>query len=51
MGVNFEEVMVNEPETIKYIETKTGQRRVPVIENGKGFVIGFRPEEIKALIS
>ena len=51
MGADFEEVRVNKPEIIKHIETKTGQRRVPVLENGKGFVIGFKPEEIKALIS
>ena len=50
-GVEFEEVMVNDPETIEYIEKKTGQRKVPVIENGKGMVVGFKPEEIKKLIS
>lgn len=50
-GIDFEEVIVNTPELIEHIEKKTGQRKVPVIENGKGFVIGFKPEEIKKLLS
>ena len=51
MGVKFEEVKVNKPEVAKYIEKKTGQRKVPVIENGKKWVVGFKPEKIKGLIS
>ncbi len=51
MGVNFDEVLVDNPETVSYIEKKTGMRRVPVIENGKGFVVGFKPDELKKLIS
>ena len=51
MGVKFEEVKVNKPEIAKHIEKKTGQRKVPVIENGKGFVVGFKPDKIKKLIS
>ena len=50
-GVKFEEIMVNDSKTIEYIEKKTGQRRVPVVENGEGIVVGFKPEEIKKLIS
>ena len=49
-GIEFEEVMVNSPELIQYIEEKTGQRSVPVIENGKGHVVGFKPDEIKKLL-
>ncbi|MBR9683636.1 glutaredoxin family protein [Candidatus Woesearchaeota archaeon] len=51
MGANFEEVMVNSPEIAAYIEKKTGTRKVPVIENGKKVVVGFKPDEIKGLIS
>jgi len=51
MGVDFEEVVVDNSEVIEYIEKKTGQRKVPLIENGKGFVVGFKPDEIKKLIS
>ena len=51
MGVDFEEVLVDNPEIIAYLEKKTGMRRVPVVENGKGFVVGFNPDELKKLIS
>ena len=52
LGVDFEEVLVDQqPEMADYIEQKTGQRRVPLIENGKGHVVGFKPEEIKKLVS
>lgn len=51
LGVDFEEVVVDNPETIAYIEKTTGQRKVPLIENGKGWVVGFKPDEIKKLIS
>jgi len=51
MGVKFEEVKVNKPEIAKHIEKKTGQRKVPVIENGRKWVVGFKPEKIKGLIS
>ena len=51
MGAEFKEVKVNKPEIVKHIEEKTGQRKVPLIENGKGFVVGFEPDKIKKLIS
>ncbi len=51
MNVEFEEIVIKDAETAAYIEKKTGQRKVPVVENGKGFVIGFKPDEIKDLIS
>lgn len=51
MGIDFEEVLVNDPETVEYIEKKTGQRRVPVVENDSGFVVGFKPDELKKIIS
>ena len=52
MGADYEEILVDDDlETADYIEQRTGQRRVPVVENGKGFVVGFNPDEIKKLIS
>ena len=51
LNIEFEEVVVKEAETIEHIEKTTGQRKVPVVENGNGFVVGFKPDEIKNLIS
>lgn len=50
MGADFEEVLVDNPEKAEELAKKTGQRRVPVIEKGKGFVVGFKAEEIKELL-
>ena len=51
MGADFEEVAVDNPKVVKYIEEKMGTRSVPVVENGKGFVVGFKPDKIKRLLS
>lgn len=51
LGVDFEEVVVESPEMAEYIEKKTGMKKVPVVENGKGFVVGFDTEKIKKLVS
>ncbi|MFH1683194.1 MAG: glutaredoxin family protein [Candidatus Woesearchaeota archaeon] len=51
INLDFEEVLVNTPELVEHVVQKTGQKKVPVVENGKGFVIGFKPEEIKKLVS
>ena len=50
MGADFEEVLVDNDEKAAYIEEKTGMRKVPVVENGKGFVVGFKPDKIKKLV-
>jgi len=51
MGADFEEVLVNNPELAEHVEKLTGQRSVPVVEDGKGFVVGFKPDELKKMIS
>jgi len=51
MGADFEEVLVNNPELAEQVEKLTGQRKVPVVENGTGFVVGFKPDELKKMIS
>ena len=51
MGIEFEEVLADDPKVASYIEEKTGMRKVPVVENGKGLVVGFNPEKIKELAS
>jgi len=51
LGTKFEEIMVDSPKLVEYIVNKTGQRRVPVVENDKGFVVGFKPDELKKLVS
>ena len=50
LGVDFKEVVVDSPEVAAYVEKKTGMRKVPVIEKGKSFVVGFKPDKIKELI-
>ena len=50
MGVNFEEVLVDSPEKAQEVEEKTGMRKVPVVENGKGLVVGLKLDEIKKLV-
>tara|TARA_Y100000310_G_scaffold266530_1_gene278064 strand:- start:1014 stop:1172 length:159 start_codon:yes stop_codon:yes gene_type:complete len=51
MGTDFEEIKVNKPELAEHVEKLTGQRSVPVVENSKGFVVGFKPDELKKMIS
>ena len=51
MGANFEEIKVNKPELAEHVENLTGQRSVPVVENGSGYVVGFKPDELKKMIS
>tara|TARA_Y100000310_G_C20599246_1_gene772121 strand:- start:658 stop:885 length:228 start_codon:yes stop_codon:yes gene_type:complete len=51
MGADFEEVKVSNPELAEHIEKMTGQRQVPVVENSSGFVVGFKPDELKKMIS
>lgn len=50
MGIDFEEMLVDSPEKALEIEEKTGMRRVPVVENGKGLVVGLKLDEIKKLV-
>ena len=50
LDIDFYEEIVESPEQIEALEQKTGQRRVPVLENGDGFIIGFDPEKVKALV-
>ena len=48
LNVDFEEVnAAGNQEIIEYIEKKTGQRRVPVIEADDQMIVGFNQEAIK----
>jgi len=51
LGADFEEIKADQPEVVEYIENKTGQRKIPLIENGKGWVVGFKPDQLKNLVS
>ncbi len=47
-GVEFEEVDLSQDRVSAMIVTqRTGQRRVPVIQVGEAFLVGFREGELK----
>jgi glutaredoxin-like YruB-family protein len=51
LNVDFEEInAAGNQEIIEYIEKKTGQRRVPVIEANNQIVVGFNKEKIEQLL-
>jgi glutaredoxin-like protein NrdH len=50
MGVNFKEVLVDNPKIIEKLVKKTGMRKVPVVESKGGIVVGFKPDKIKKLV-
>jgi len=50
MDVKYEEVRVDSPEMVKQMQEKTGFKKTPVVENGKGSVMGFRPDKIEQLV-
>ena len=48
LNIQFEEInAAQDPKIAEYIEKKTGQRRVPVLEAGDQCVVGFDQEAIK----
>ncbi|MFC1800884.1 glutaredoxin family protein [Nanoarchaeota archaeon] len=52
LNVDFEEVnAAGNQEIIEYIEKKTGQRRVPVIEADDQIIIGFDQAAIKKVLN
>ena len=52
LNVDFEEInAAGNQEIIEYIEKKTGQRRVPVIEAGDQIIVGFNQDKIKQIVN
>ncbi|MCK4589421.1 MAG: glutaredoxin family protein [Nanoarchaeota archaeon] len=48
LNIEFEEInAAGNDEVIAYLEKKTGQRRVPVIETEEDIVVGFDQKKIK----
>ena len=48
LNIDFEEVnAAGNQKIIEYLEKKTGQRRVPVIENEEDIVVGFNQKRLK----
>ena len=51
LNIEFEEInAAGNDEIIGYIEKKTGQRRVPVLEVGDNIVVGFDQDRIKQVL-
>ena len=52
LNIDFEEInAAGNAEIIEYIEKKTGQRRVPVIEAGDEMIVGFDQDKIKEALN
>jgi glutaredoxin-like YruB-family protein len=52
LNVEFEEInAAGNQEIIEYIEKKTGQRRVPVIEADDQIIVGFDQDAIKKVLN
>ena len=48
LNIEFEEInAAGNQEVIEYLEKKTGQRRVPVIETEEQLIVGFNQAQIK----
>ncbi|MBW2963592.1 glutaredoxin family protein [Candidatus Woesearchaeota archaeon] len=48
LNIDFEEVnAAGNQKIIEYLEKKTGQRRVPVIETEEDIVVGFNQKKLK----
>lgn len=51
LNIEFEEInAAGNDEIISYLEEKTGQRKVPVIEAGNDMVVGFDQDRIKQVL-
>ena len=52
LNVDFEEInAAGNQEIIEYLEKKTGQRRVPVVEAGEKIVVGFNQAQLKKIVN
>lgn len=52
LNIEFEEInAAGNQEIIDYLEKKTGQRRVPVIEANDQLVVGFDQDKIKKIVN
>jgi len=50
-NVNFKEVVVESDDFVMKLESLTGQKSFPIIKADERFIVGFKQDELRSLIS